>query len=168
MMMTLIVRYGEQQITAEGEDGAPLQTPLVSYVCDDLAADALTLHTPLYARMLAEAARHISDADFVASRFFMNSPDLEISQEAVSLMTERYQLSKFQSKDMEPERTLMPEYITHLLLDYKFLVIDNEMKQCQDQMTDPAQCTQAMQRYMQLSDIQRQLAKRLGDRILIK
>lgn len=166
MIMTLIVRYGEQNITSEDQEGNPVQIPLVTYVYEDLATDGLTFRTPLYARMLNEVMPCVGSEDFVANRYFMNNPDLEISREAVSLMTERYQLSK--RLPMQSEQELMPDYITHLLLDYKFLIIDDEMKQCQAQMNDPKLCTQAMQQYMQLGDIQRQLAKRLGDRILVK
>ena len=165
MIMALIVRYGEQNITCEDADGQPLQIPLINYVCDDLAADELSFRTPLYAQMLAEAAEHLYSDGFVASRYFMNNANLDISREAANLLTDRYQLSKGQQ--MQTEQELMPDYITHLMLDYKFLVIDDEMKNCQAQMNDPLLCTEAMQKYMQLSDIQRQLAKRLGDRILI-
>lgn len=165
MIMTLIVRYGEQTITGEDTQGQPCQIPLITYVHDDLATDGLTFRTPIYSKMLAEAIQHTTDPNFTASRYFLNNPDLDISREAANLMTERYQLSSGQQ--MQSEQELMPDYITHLMLDYKFLIIDHEMKNCQAQMNDPQLCAQAMQQYMQLSEIQRQLARRLGDRILI-
>ncbi|MBQ9363042.1 MAG: DNA primase [Bacteroidaceae bacterium] len=166
MIMTLIVRYGEQDIHCEDTEGKTVQIPLVNYVYDDLTADGLSFRTPIYSKMLAEVIPHVQEKGFLSSRFFLNNPDLEISQEAASLMTDRYQLSKGQQ--MQSEQELIPDYITHLLLDYKFLVIDDEMKTCQQDMNDPLHCTEAMQKYMQLSDIQRQLGKRLGDRILIQ
>ena len=165
MMMSLIVRYGEQNILTEDAEGNPLQLPLINYVYEDLSADELSLHTPIYSKMLNEAILHITDPDFQSSRYFLNNPDLDISREAANLMTDRYQLSKGQH--MLSEQELMPEYITHLLLDYKFLVIDDEMKKCQQDMNDPLLCTDAMHKYMQLSNIQRQLGKRLGDRIIM-
>lgn len=166
MMMSLIVRYGEQNILTEDAEGNSLQLPLINYVYEDLSADELSLHTPIYSKMLNEAILHITDPDFQSSRYFLNNPDLDISREAANLMTDRYQLSKGQH--MLSEQELMPEYITHLLLDYKFLVIDDEMKKCQQDMNDPLLCTDAMHKYMQLSNIQRQLGKRLGDRIIMK
>lgn len=165
MMMSLIVRYGEQNILTEDAEGNSLQLPLINYVYEDLSADELSLHTPIYSKMLNEAILHITDPDFQSSRYFLNNPDLDISREAANLMTDRYQLSKGQH--MLSEQELMPEYITHLLLDYKFLVIDDEMKKCQQDMNDPLLCTDAMHKYMQLSNIQRQLGKRLGDRIIM-
>lgn len=165
MMMSLIVRYGEQNILTEDAEGNSLQLPLINYVYEDLSADELSFHTPIYSKMLNEAILHITDPDFQSSRYFLNNPDLDISREAANLMTDRYQLSKGQH--MLSEQELMPEYITHLLLDYKFLVIDDEMKKCQQDMNDPLLCTDAMHKYMQLSNIQRQLGKRLGDRIIM-
>ena len=66
------------------------------------------------------------------------------------------------------EKTMVPEYISHLLLDYKFMVIDDELKECQKRMSDPLLCTEAMKQYMELSEIRRELARRLGDRIFIQ
>lgn len=166
MIMTLVVRYGEQPITAEDADGNTVNIPLIRYVYDDLTADGISLQTPLYRKMLSESIAHTDDAQFTASRYFMNNADIAVSQEAVNLMTERYRLSKDQK--MASEQELMPEYIAHLLLDYKFLVIDEELKACQAQMNDPLLCADAMKQYIELSHIQRELAKRLGDRILIK
>lgn len=166
MIMTLVVRYGEQPITVEDADGNTINIPLIRYVYDDLTADGISLQTPLYRQMLSESVAHTDDEQFTASRYFMNNADVAVSQEAVNLMTERYQLSKDQK--MASEQELMPEYIAHLLLDYKFLVIDEELKACQAQMNDPLLCADAMKQYIELSQIQRELAKRLGDRILIK
>ena len=165
LIMSLIVRYGEQNIQTEDAEGNPIQISLINYVYDDLAADDLSFRTPIYSKMLGEVVQHIGEENFQSNRYFLNNPDLEISREAANLMTDRYQLSKGQQ--MQSEQELMPDYITHLMLDYKFLVIDEEMKKCQQDMNDPLLCTEAMQKYMQLSDIQRQLGKRLGDRILI-
>ena len=165
MIMTLIVRYGEQAIETEDEGGNIVSMPLVKYVCNDLEIDQIELHTPLYKQMLSEAVEHIDEPDFIASRYFMNSPNIDISREAANLMTERYQLSK--KNQMAPEQELMPEYITHLLLDYKFIIIDEELKACQAQMNDPEKCQEAMLQYIELSQIQRELAKHLGERILI-
>ena len=165
MIMTLIVRYGEQTIECEDAEGQPLSIPLITFVANDLQTDGIQLQTPLYAQMLTEAIQHIGHEGFVASRYFLNSPDLEISREAANLMTERYQLSK--RMEMPSEQELMPDYIFHLLLDYKFAIINSEMKACQAEMSNPDRCQAAMTRYMELSGIQRQLAKQLGDRILI-
>ena len=165
MIMTLIVRYGEQPIEIENADGNPTTTTLIHYVYSDLEIDQIEFQTPLYKQMLAEATEHIDEPDFIASRYFMNNPDIAISREAANLMTERYQLSK--KNQMATEQELMPDYIAHLLLDYKFLIIDDEMKECQARMNDPEQCQEAMQQYIELSQIQRELAKHLGERILI-
>ncbi len=167
MIMTLIVRYGEQSINVETNDNTTQKEPLVQYVSTDLKNDGISLRTPLYDRMLNEVVQHINDEKFVCSRFFLNNPDIEISREAANLMTERYQLAKNNQMTVD-EKTMVPEYISHLLLDYKFMVIDDELKECQKRMSDPLLCTEAMKQYMELSEIRRELARRLGDRIFIQ
>lgn len=168
LIMTLIVRHGEQSISCVDNEGNEVAVPLIRYVNNDFAADGLTFQTPLYASMLANAMAQLSaegvfPEGFTASNFFMGSPDLNISTEAVNLLSDRYQLSK--NNQMPSETELLPDTINHLLLDYKFLVIEEELKKCQQQMNDPLLCADAMRQYMSLSDIQRQIAKRLGDRI---
>jgi len=171
MIMTLIVRYGEQPVNIEsdniGEQNAEHAERLVKYAYSDLTNDGITLCTPIYNKMLNEAIQHVEDENFVCSRFFLNNPDIEISREAANLMTERYQLAKNNQMTV-PEETMVAEYITHLLLDYKFMVIDDELKQCQQRMNDPLLCQEAMKQYMELSEIRRELAHRLGDRIFIQ
>lgn len=166
MIMTLVVRYGELPIAFTDDQGGEYSIPLIQYVNDDLSNDEISFRTPLYIKMLSEATERLGTEGFAASRYFLNNPDLDISREAANLMTDRYQLSKGQQ--MQSEQELMPDYISHLMLDYKFAVIDDMLNECQSRMSNPDTCIEAMQEYMRYSEIQRQLAKRLGDRIMIK
>lgn len=171
MMMTLITRYGEQLIDGENGDGTPSKTSLAEYVQGDLEYDGITLRSPLYAKMLSLVCQHAHDEGFVASKFLINNQDEDISREAADLISDRYQLSKG-NQMAQTEEELKVAYLTRLLLDYKNAIIEEEMKECNADLTRPEVKSdieltlKTMKRIKELGDIQRQLAKMLGDRVV--
>lgn len=172
MIMALVARYGEQKIKETDENGEEISFPLARLVYDELTNDDIQFRSDLYRSMLTECVNHLDDDNFIASRFFLNNPNMEFSTEAVNLISERYQLSSGQV--MQSEEELAPEYITHMLLDYKFAIVEENLKECLKTIADPAtsndpeKSRQVLEEYMQLSDIQRRLAKALGERVLLK
>lgn len=171
MMMSLITRYGEQLIDGENGDGTPSKTSLAEYVQGDLEYDGITLRSPLYAKMLSLVCQHAHDEGFVASKFLINNQDEDISREAADLISDRYQLSKG-NQMAQTEEELKVAYLTRLLLDYKNAIIEEEMKECNADLTRPEVKSdieltlKTMRRIKELGDIQRQLAKMLGDRVV--
>lgn len=173
MMMTLITRYGEQPIEGEDADGQPTQTTLAEYVQNDLAYDDLTLRSPLYAKMLATTCEHVHDAGFQAAKFLLNNQDEAISREAANLISDRYQLSSG-NQMAQSEEELKTTYLSRLLLDYKNAIVEEELKQCNADLTRPdiksdiPRMMAIMRRIKELGEVQRQLAKYLGDRVVVK
>ena len=170
LMMTLVVRYGEQIIQVAGVDGQNVDKTVADYVASELEADQLTFRSPLYAQMLADVRQHTGDDGFRASRFFQSSPNLDISREASDLLSDRYQLSVGQQ--MMSEQDMVPEYIVHLLMDYKFQIVREDIKRVTKQLNDPAvlanpdQLSQLLQQHIRLSAVMRQFAERLGERVV--
>lgn len=173
LMMILITRYGEQTIEGKDENDEPTQTTLAEFVLGDLAYDDITLRSPLYAKMLNLVCQHVHDEGFIASKFLLNNQDEEISREAADLVSDRYQLSKGNQME-KTEEELKVEYLSRLLLDYKNAVVEEELKQCNADLTrpeviaDPNLMLDTMRRIKELGEIQRQLAKLLGDRVVAK
>lgn len=173
MIMSLVARYGEKPIEGEDAEGNATSITFAEYVHSDLQFDGISFHSPLYARMLESVVEHINDTDFSATKFLLNSPDIEISKEAVELISDRYQLSS-NNQMSKTEEELKSAYMSRILLDYKYTIIDNELKFCTSQLTlpevknDSVKSVEILQRFMQLSNTQRELAKRLGDRVLVK
>ena len=173
MMMTLITRYGEQLIEGINEQGEKTQTTLVEYVQGDLSYDGITLRSPLYAKMLDAVCAHVHDEGFIASKFLLNNQEEDISREAADLISDRYQLSKG-NQMAQSEEELKGAYLERLLLDYKNAIVEEDLKQCNADLTRPevkADITKTldiMRRIKELGEIQRQLAKMLGDRVVVK
>ena len=173
LIMTLVTRYGEQTIDGEDENGTPTQTTLAEFVQGDLAFDGITLRSPLYTQMLELTCAHVHDEGFIAKKFLLNNQEEAISREAAELISERYQLSKGNQMD-QTEEELKTTYLTRLLLDYKNAIVEEELKQCNASLTlpevkaDMKKTLDTMRRIKELGEIQRQLAKMLGDRVVVK
>ncbi len=172
MIMSLVARYGEQRIVVQDVDGNDVEVSVASFVDNELKNDELTFRSPLYARMLDEIVRHVEVQSGGVDRFLLNNPDLDISREAVNLLSEPYQLSKGQT--MQSEEETMSAKIAHLLIDYKYAVVENEIRMLATSLSDPAvtadpqRCQAVMQQYLVLSDMQRELARQLGERVVMK
>ncbi len=172
MIMSLVARYGGQRFVMQDADGNDVEISVASFVYQELANDDLTFRSSLYTKMLDEVVRHSDAPDFAVDRFLLNNPDLEISREAVELLSERYRLSKLQT--MPSEEETITAKVSHLIIDYKYAVIEDEIRSLASTLTDPAivndaeKCQVVMQKYVMLSDVQRQLAKQLGERVIIK
>ena len=173
LMLTLIARYGEQYIEGENADGEKDRTTLAEYVQNDLAYDGITLRSSLYAKMLTLTCQHVHDEGFKASKFLLNNQEEDISREAADLISERYQLSSGNQME-QTEEELKVTYLSRLLLDYKNAIVEEELKQCNADLTRPEvkadinKTLDTMRRIKELGDIQRQLAKMLGDRVMAR
>ena len=173
LLMTLVTRYGEQLVEGQDENGEPKQMSLAEYVEGDLSYDDITLRSPLYAKMLALTCQHVHDEDFVASKYLVNNQDEDVSREAADLISDRYQLSKGNQMSQSEEERIVPN-LSRILLDYKNAIVEEDLKQCNADLTRPevkADITQTLaiiQRIKELGELQRQLAKLLGDRVVVK
>lgn len=173
LITTFLVRYGDKLVDGMDNNGEQCKMPLVEYVYTDLLYDGIKFRSPLYAKMLQLAHEHAGDTDFNANRFFLNSAYEDISREAADLIDERYQLSSA-NQMLQSEEETMSTSVARLLIDYKNLIIEEELKQCNSQLTLPEvkndinKTLELIRRIKNLSELQRQMAKILGDRVVIK
>ncbi len=192
MIMRLLVRYGDMTMHGYDNDGNEVDVTLLDFVLSELAVDNLSFRTPIYIRMLQMAAEHEGDNGFTPSKFFTCNPDVEVSREAAELMSDRYKLFEKKERKLNPNdeeepvvtnseqqptieeqiASQAPENLVHLMLDYKYAVVQAGLKACKEQLKDKAlmqdinQCIQVMERHKQLSETQRLIAQRLGDRVV--
>ncbi len=173
LILTLVTRYGEQPIESTDSEGENTQMALAEYVQGDLAYDDIRLRSPLYAKMLDLTCKHVHDEGFIASKFLLNNQDEDISREAADLISERYQLSSGNQME-QTEEEMKVTYLSRLLLDYKNAIVEEELKQCNADLTRPevkndlARMMDIMRRIKSLGEVQRELAKMLGDRVVVK
>ena len=172
-----IVRYGEKiMCQMEEEDGSQVPVSVINYISNDLKEDDISFYNPVYQRILEEATAHANDANFISERFFVNHLDPIVSSAAIELATERYQLSKVHSKTqtvLSDEERLF-ELVPMLMINLKNAIVASELKEIIEQLKNPAiaadenKCSELMNRYKELKDIERIMAKHLGDRVVLR
>ena len=175
-IMQLVVRYGEKimcELTDEEGNNTPVT--VIDFVSSTLEQDDMVLTNPLFREMLKLAVEHQHETDFSAERYFINHPNTAISQMALELVSERYQLSKYHSKyqTIVADDQRLQELSTEITISYKYAIVNESLHEVLRQLQDPAiavdglKCAQTIKRYTELREIQAELAKRLGERVVL-
>lgn len=176
LILQAVVRYGEKVMcNLTDEEGNEIPVTVIEYVVNDLKEDDLAFHNPQHRQMLAEAAMHMHDPEFVAERYFLTHPDPAISKLSVELINERYQLSKYHSKSQKivTDEERLYELVPTLMINFKYAIVTEELKHMLYALQDPAlahdneKCNALMERYNDLRAVQSIMAKRLGDRVVL-
>lgn len=176
LIMRMIVRYGTAKFKDVDEDGTEIDISVIEFVKQEMEVDDLQFRYPLYRDMLDLAVNLVHSSPEISgstlSRQFVSNPRIDISCEATDLMSDRYQLSKEGTNAYCDEETRPDEYITHLLLDYKFAIVVDAINQIKRQLADPtvlsdaARCYELLKQQITLNNTKNQLAKKLGDRVI--
>lgn len=177
LIIQMVVRYGEKVMcNLTDEEGKEVPVTVIEYIVNDLKEDDLSFHNPLHRRILTEAAEHIHDSGFTAERYFIAHADTAVSTAATELASERYQLSKYHSKTQKliTDEDRLYEMIPMLMINFKNAIVAEELKHIMYALQDPEvanddeKCAATMQRYKEMKEIQSLMAKRLGDRVVLR
>lgn len=177
LILQAVVRYGEKVMCIVNDaQGNEVPMTVIEYITNDLQTDGLAFHNPLHRQILAEAAAHMNDEGFVAERYFLNHPNPDISKLSVNLINVRYQLSKYHSKlqKIVTDEERLYELVPLLMINFKYAIVTEELKHMLTALQDPAlvqdneKCNALMKRYTDLRDVQNLMAKRLGDRVVLR
>jgi DNA primase len=176
-LIKTLIRYGDRVVcNVEDEEGNDVPLTVTEYIAMDLQQDNLQFHNPLHRRILEEAQAHLHDEGFTAERYFLYHPDPTLSKLAADLSSDRYQLSKYHAKAQKivTDEERLSELVPHQMIDFKLAILEEEMKQTLQQLRQPEvaadtnRCLEIMSHYKELSELLKQLAKRAGDRVMVK
>jgi DNA primase len=177
-ILRYLVRYGELNLFHfEDEETKETQDYTVaSFIIEELERDGLFFESPLHQEMLEEAKSQLENKDWIAERYFIAHPNLKLSLLAVDLITEPYQLSRIHAKihKIETEQEKLIHLIPRVIFEYKNKLILKKVKDVQleikaaQEEKDNDKLEQLLLDYNQLNAIKNQLAKELGERIILK
>lgn len=176
-LVRMLIRYGEKVMCyVENEEGEQIPLTVTECIATGLKEDDLQFHAPLHRLILQECEAHLNDPDFNPERYFIAHPDPAVSKLAVDLISDRYQLSKYHSKGQKivTDEERLYELIPRLLLDFKLSIVEEEMKNTLQALTnpeianDPQRCMEIMKRYKELQETQSVMAQHAGDRVVLK
>ena len=177
LLIKTLIRYGERIMCyVETEENAETPLTVIEYISMDLKQDELQFHNPLHRRILAEAESHLHDQNFTAERYFLAHPDPTISKLAAEMINDRYQLSKYHSKSQKivTDEERLHELVPHQIIDFKLAILEEEMKHTLQALSKPEvaqdanKCLEIMAHYKELSELLKEMAKRAGDRVVLK
>ena len=174
-LINMLVRYGERTMCyVESEEGEEIPLTVTEYICADLEQDSLQFHNPTHRKLLDEAVAHLHDKDFCTERYFLAHPDPSISRMAADMLSDRYRLSKSNEQAIVKDEERLHELIPHLLIDFKLAILEEDMKQTVQQLSlpevakDPQRAMEVMKHYKKLTETLKEMAKRAGDRVILK
>lgn len=179
-LLQVIVRYGER-ILFQTEDGTPILVG--EYIISELQGDEILPKTDIQQLLLSEYRNHYKETGFIATNFFMRHPNTALSQFAVDLMADKYQLSRIYSRQYVSENTSknvdlptdadhLPELVSRLLLELKFTVVNERINALQQELlqAQSEQNWEKIQAILQtqptLMDVRTAICKALGNRVI--
>ena len=125
---------------------------------------------------------HYKEPKFFSSVYFQHHPNIVISQLAVDLIVDKYQLSRMYSKQSISENVIqeiqldetaiLPELVQRLLYELKETIVNEVLDRLQKKLTqaqedkDWEMQTILIEQQMQLDPIKKQLSQALGNRTL--
>ena len=172
MLIQMVVRHGQETLDkgVETADGGTVDLSVSQYISYDLGADNLRFKNDLYNRMLAEAVEHNDDEGFNAEAYLTHHPDIEISRTATDMAIDHFQLSK--SLQVRRDEDTLRNQVEHLILDFRMAYVEQHLKELQREINlstgDTERMMKLMAEYKDMQVIRNEIAKELGNDILIK
>ena len=171
-----LIQHGEKIVCylEEEDGGGEIPISVTEYISTDLRQDSLQFQNPVHRQILAEAEAHMHDSDFCAERYFLAHPNPTVSRLAADMLNDRYRLSKSNEQLLVKDEERLHELIPHLLIDFKLGILEEDMKQTIQQLNqpeaiqNPARTMEIMKHYKDLTDLLKDMAKRAGDRVILK
>ena len=192
-LIRYVIRYGERPLFEQTEsDNTMSLVKVAEYIQRELEKDEIAIQVPVYKQILDEAITHCNTDTFVATPYFLNHADLEISEIASNMISSRYQLSKFftnkqdlskqtelvtrqlvekdEAQQLEKERKKIEQWIVQGIFELKNAYIKHEIdvinKQIKEFQSDEDKVMQLLKRQMELDAIKHLLSKELGFRVV--
>ena len=174
-LVRALIRYGEKTVCCiEDENGQEIPLSVIEYISRDLQQDSLQFQNPLHRQLLEEAENHLNDKEFCTERYFLAHPNPYISKLAADMISDRYRLSKSNEQAITKDEERLHELIPHLLIDFKLAILEEDRKRTIQQLnqpdvaSNPQQAILIMEHYKKLTETLKEMAKRAGDRVILK
>ena len=180
-LMQVIIRYGEQ--TLYQSDTAVIRVG--EYIINELQRDSIVVENPLHQLIIDEYMAHYQEPNWVAAKYFQHHPKAEVSQFAVDMLADKYELSRMYSKQMVSENVvkevnvpsdldILPELVQRMLLELKYTIVNERIDSMQTMLKEAQKHNDwelihtILEQQPMLMNIRQQLCKVLGNRVILK
>jgi DNA primase len=176
IMRILLKHFHEEVCKEEDEETHQINSYSVGYyVLSELQSDGLVSVNHNFRSMLQTMEENIGNKDFVPIKYFTQHADVEISQYASNLLSEKYTESKRWSKAgafIESEGELLPFLVPKLVQEYKLKNVKSLLKKIEHQINeanknnDTEKLNEYLNQFMNLKKVVRDLSELLGNRTI--
>jgi len=174
-ILQVLIKYGNHTLYTDVENNNVTKT-VADYIIEELECDELQLEQAIHRLIIEEYKLRTNDENFNPERHFLHHSDSKVSLLAADLITEKYTLSKVHSKTkkIETDAERLIELVPRLVFELKNSVVLDKIKQkliCLKEANEAKNnilITEIMQEMSYLEIFKKQLAKELGERIIIK
>lgn len=180
-LIQVIIRYGEKTIYQDA-DGKTICAG--EYIIQEMQNDSIEIANPLYQHVINEFLANYKKEGFISSVFYRYHSDMQISQLAVEMIADKYQLSRIYSKKMisenvvqevqQDEIDILPELVQRLLLELKYTTVDERIDAMQAMLKDAQKrgdvklINTILLQQPQLLEIRQRLCRALGNRVIVR
>lgn len=179
-LIQLIIRHGEKIIYQDENTTIYVG----EFIIQELRKDNITLTSPIYQLIIDEYIAHYQDENWVAANYFQYHPKGDVSQFAVDMLADKYQLSRMYGKQVVSENVvkeielpsevdILPELAQRMLLELKYTIVNERIDTIQA-MLNEAQLRNdwelirtILAEQPKLLDLRQQLCKALGNRVIV-
>ena len=178
-LLQVIIRYGEQ-VLYQTEDNQDVCVG--EYIIQELNNDKVAIENPIYRQILDEFMQHYKESNFFSSVYFQHHPNTIISQLAVDLIVDKYQLSRIYSKKtisenvvqevQQDETEILPELVQRLLYELKDTIVNETLDRLQKKLAQAEEEQNwdmqivLLEQLNQLQPLVQQISQALGNRTL--
>ena len=179
-LIQVLIRYGERILYQTEEQ----MITVGNYIITEMKNDSIDITNPLYQQVIEEYVANYQSPTFVSSVFFQHHPNAAISQLAVDMIADKYQLSRMYNKKsisenvvqevQQDEADILPELVQRLLLELKYTVVNERIDAMQSMLKEAQErddwqlITAILEQQPQLMEIRQQLCRALGNRVIVR
>lgn len=180
-LIQLIVRYGEVVLYQQGD----CVIRVGEYIIQELRKDNFVVENPLYQLVINEYLAHCKEPNWIAATYFQYHTNAELSQLAVDMLTDKYQLSRIYARqavsenvvrevDLPSDLDILPELVQRLLLELKYTLVNERIDALQKMLEAAARCgdwelqRELLAQQPLLNSIRQNICKLLGNRVIVK
>ena len=179
-LIQVLVRYGEKVLYQTEEQ----MITVGEYIITEIHNDSIDIPNPLHRLVIDEYIANYQSPQFVASVFFQHHTNNAISQLAVDMIADKYQLSRMYSKRsisenvtqeiQQDETAILPELVQRLLLELKLTVVEERLDTMEKLLSQAVNdkndqlITAILEQQPQLMEIRQQLCRALGNRVIVR
>lgn len=179
-LIQVLIRYGEKVLYQTEEQ----MITVGEYIITEIKNDSIDIPNPLHQRVIDEYIANYQSPQFVSSTFFHHHSDPAISQLAVDMIADKYQLSRIYSKRsisenvtqevQQDESDTLPELVQRLLLELKLTVVEERLDAMEKLLAQAVSdkndqlITTILEQQPQLAEIRKQLCRALGNRVIVR